>query len=551
MATTLFESEKERSLAESLSKLVYCNPFLPERIEFERESLGGDFLPADAVWSKRPDPDKTEPNVARILERAEALARRVRARLAEALNRSTLGTRAQGKAKPPSSPADGEYALYEEVVLFVLFHRYQARFRDLIREWIPHRRSSQRKIPFYREFIQDLEFYLGAQAERGDGAAPLGNEADVSARPSARERQIETPAHLFACFFQIRRAFHTIFENILGDSMPAARLRAAVWQSIFTHDMRRYRRVLYNRMGDFTCLITGPSGTGKELVARAIGLSRYIPFDPKTETLTEEWAGAFYPLNLSALTPTLIESELFGHRRGAFTGALQDRAGWLEVCPALGTVFLDEIGELDPEIQVKLLRVLQSRTFQRIGDTEDRFFRGKLIAATNRDLDAQVRAGRFREDFFYRLCSDRITTPSLHEQIRESPETLHTLVLFLARRMVGEDEAPGVTQEVLSWIEGNLGTDYPWPGNVRELEQCTRNVLIRRSYRPLSAPRTDDPRRALAEDVVSGRLTADELLTRYTNLLYRETGNYQETANRLGVDPRTVKARVKQREDEK
>src|SRR5262249_20140703 len=162
---------------------------------------------------------------------------------------------------------------------------------------------------------------------------------------------------------QVRRAFHFIYRNILGESAPAVRLRAAVWESIFTRDIRRYRRSLFRRMGDVATLIVGPSGTGKELVARAIGLARYIPFDPDREAFVEDYAGAFYSLNPSALSPTLIESELFGHRRGAFTGAVEDRIGWLEACRPLGTVFLDEIGELDPAIQVKLLRVLQTREF--------------------------------------------------------------------------------------------------------------------------------------------------------------------------------------------
>ena len=130
-------------------------------------------------------------------------------------------------------------------------------------------------------------------------------------------------SHLFACFFQIRRAFDLIFRHIIGASRPAANLRATVWQSIFTHDMRRYRRSLYRRMHDVTTLVTGPSGTGKELVARAIGLSRYIPFDPDREMFVADLDGSFHALNLSALSPTLIESELFGHRKGAFTGALE------------------------------------------------------------------------------------------------------------------------------------------------------------------------------------------------------------------------------------
>src|SRR5205807_7519239 len=185
--------------------------------------------------------------------------------------------------------------------------------------------------------------------------------------------------HLFACFRQIQRAFEQIFRDIIGSSIPAARLRAAVWQSIFTHDMRRYCRTLYQRMGDFATLITGPSGTGKELSARAIAFSRYVPFDDKRLAFPGEEAAAFFPINISALSPTLVESELFGHRRGSFTGAIGGRKGWRETCPALGWVLLDEVGDLDPAIQVKLLRVIETRTFHPVGETASRQFRGKLI----------------------------------------------------------------------------------------------------------------------------------------------------------------------------
>jgi transcriptional regulator with AAA-type ATPase domain len=139
-------------------------------------------------------------------------------------------------------------------------------------------------VDCYRAFAEDLERFAGARG------APLG---------LARE-----PAHLFATFFQVRRAFHHIHATIVGASGPARKLRAAVWQSVFTHDARRYRRGLHARMGDIATLITGPSGTGKELVARAIGLSRYIPFDPTRQVFVEEVEGAFFALNLAALSPT-------------------------------------------------------------------------------------------------------------------------------------------------------------------------------------------------------------------------------------------------------
>ena len=296
-------------------------------------------------------------------------------------------------------------------------------------------------------------------------------------------------------------------------------------------------------MGDYTTLITGSSGTGKELVAQAIGLSRYIPFDASAGKFREEFSGSFYPVNLAALSPTLIESELFGHKRGAFTGAVVDREGWLEVCPPLGAVFLDEIGEIDASIQVKLLRVLQSRIFSRLGETAPRQFRGKIIAATNRDLSVEMHQGRFRQDFYYRLCSDIVHVPSLHERIADHPDELRHLVSHLAHRAVG-DEAAELAEEVVAWIEAHLGRDYAWPGNIRELEQCLRNVLIRRAYRPPDAKPAVDAHEDLLRAISSAALTADELLRRYCTLTFAATGSYEATARKLNLDRRTVRAKI-------
>jgi DNA-binding NtrC family response regulator len=321
-------------------------------------------------------------------------------------------------------------------------------------------------------------------------------------------------------------------------------LRAAVWQSVFTADVRAYRRALYARMGDIPTLVVGPTGTGKELVARAIALSRYLPFDPESQTFPAA-APPFLPLNLAALSPTLVEAELFGYRKGAFTGALQDRPGWLEACPERGTVFLDEIGEVEPGLQVKLLRVLQTRTFQRLGDTTDRRFVGKVIAATNRDLPAAIAAGRFREDFYYRLCGDVIETPALAERLREDPGELPVLLRALATRIAGEAEAPALAVRAETWIGQHLPPDYPWPGNVRELEQCVRSVLIRGAYAPRAAARPESPADDLVDAIAQGTLTADELLHRYCAVVHAQTGgNLSETARRLQLDRRTVRRHV-------
>jgi transcriptional regulator with AAA-type ATPase domain len=501
----------DRRFAQAISDLAHCNPFLPQRVELERVALGetkhaGMLGTVDIGQRVYTGQLEDLPQLLALVLRSEALLERTRAKVVRW-----------------DEWHAHEQELYEDLVLFVVYYRQSAGFDRVIAQ------NRERAAPVKVRMVDSLVAQASRYLVVADTVLPL----------------YEQLAHIVAVFFQIRRAFRNIFNYIIGVSRPAARLRAAVWQSIFTHDLRRYRRALYDRMADYTTLVTGPSGTGKELVARAVGLSRYISFDAKTGRFAENFAESFFPLNLSAMSPTLIESELFGHRRGAFTGAVEERAGWLEVCPRQGTVFLDEIGELDPAIQVKLLRVLQDRTFSRLGETATRTFSGKLIAATNRDLATQMRTKEFREDLYYRLCSDIIVTPSLHERIADNRAELETLVAHMAARLVGS-EGPDVTTETLQVIREQLGPRYAWPGNVRELEQCVRNVLIRKAYVPTkeAAPTRRTAHEALWASIEQGGLTADRLLQSYCTLVYAQTGSYEATAEKLAIDRRTVKAKV-------
>ena len=499
-------TENEFPIAEAISNLTFCNPFHPERIRYEEKALGKDFVERDFAWNKKVDLEGEHPNIDNLEELTKQLVENARNRLAAGRKLSKT-----------------EIQIYEDIVIYILYHKYYLKFDEFIPGTeIAKPKLKQTKIVFYKEFVYDCEHFFSA--------TNLFQSKDKI-------------AHLFACLFLVRRAFHHIYNYIIGESVPAAKLRASVWQSIFTHDMRRFRRILYNKMGEVTCLITGPSGTGKDLAAQAIGNSRYIPFDPNSETFREDFTTSFYTLNLSALSPTLIESELFGHKKGAFTGALQDKPGWLEVCPPLGTIFLDEIGEIELSIQVKLLRVLQNRIFQRLGDTTNRKFQGKIICATNKDLSEEIKEKRFREDFYYRLCSDVITTPSLYEQIENSQETLYSLILHISNSFIGKSEGESFAREAYDWINKNLGTDYPWHGNVRELEQCVQNILIRQEY-CYTEFKNDDKSEKLAKEFFEGSLTADELLKKYCKLVYSQTGTYQETARRLKLDHRTVKSKI-------
>jgi transcriptional regulator with AAA-type ATPase domain len=502
----LFRDE-ERRFAAAVSRIAYDNPFAPERIASERIALGDSFDERETVWT----PDgahlaaqqfhRERPNVIRLRDLSWHLAQALRARLDE--QRSSLN--------------EAELLLYEDVCLYALFARYELSLYELSID----ESGQARKVGFFPAFARDFERLL----VEPQLTLPSGLNA----------------ARALAFFFQIRRAFHYIFRYLLGVSRPIAELRAETWHSVFTHDLRRYRTSVYRHMADIPTLIVGPSGTGKDLVAQAIGYSRYIAFDENALRFVETFTSQYHALNVSALSRGVVESELFGHRRGAFTGALEDRHGWLEVCGPDGSVFLDEIGELDTELQVKFLRVLQTRAFTRIGETKPRMFLGKLLAATHRDLDQGLQAGWFREDLYYRLCADRVQTPTLRERIEADENELRLLVGVLSERVAGTEYGPALAKEVLAWVEQELGSGYAWPGNVRELEQCVRNVLVRKRYRPARrAPSVS----GLDQSLLDSQLGAEALLDRYVALVYRETQSYVETGKRLGLDRRTVKDRA-------
>ena len=502
------DSEMGGALA-AVAAITDCNPFLPERVVLEQRILGPAFVPFGAVWAADADAGLFDPNLPRLGERVEQLVGDAHARLAG------------------GAPASAELAEhYRRAVFYLLWLRNEDALAALIKP-LAAERAAARKVTAYEGFVADAARLLEPLADPGFDAA-----------------------HIFAVGFQARRAFHHMFRKIFGASAPAVRLRATVWQSIFTPHPERYRAGLHDRMADIPTLITGESGTGKELVARAIALSQYIPFDPVAQSFVAEHDDAFAPVNLAALSPTLIESEMFGHRRGAFTGAFEDHSGWFERCGAHGAVFLDEIGELDGAIQVKLLRVLQSREFCRIGETVPRRFAGKVIAATHRDLEHEIAAGRFREDLYYRICADRICMSTLREQLADHPDDLGNLIGIVARRVGGPVQAEWLAEEVERWIVDELGIDYAWPGNIRELEQCVRNVLVHGEYRARRVePRAPDAADELAAQFRSAALSADELLQRYVELVYANAGNLQEAARRLGMDWRTVRTKLGVRSD--
>ncbi|MCF8051555.1 MAG: sigma 54-interacting transcriptional regulator [Desulfobacterales bacterium] len=295
---------------------------------------------------------------------------------------------------------------------------------------------------------------------------------------------------------------------------------------------------------DATIMIQGESGTGKELVAGAIHFN------------SERKGAPLVTVNCSALSETLLESELFGHMKGAYTGAVRDRVGRFEQADG-GTVFLDEIGELTPFIQVKLLRVLQEGEIERVGDSKKRKINIRTITATHRDLYAMMREGRFREDLYYRLKVFPIFLPPL----RERREDIPLLVSHFLRQM---NKKTGKRIRNLSQTAMRMFMDYAWPGNVRELENavehafvlCNRNTIepldlpveIRRAEVCAAAPAAVPP-------AAGGRrkLTKEALL----ELLAASDWNKAEVARRAGLSRTAIWKYMKkwkiplQREEEK
>jgi formate hydrogenlyase transcriptional activator len=280
---------------------------------------------------------------------------------------------------------------------------------------------------------------------------------------------------------------------------------------------------------DSTVLIYGETGTGKELIARAI------------HNLSPRHANPFVKLNCAAIPTGLLESELFGHEKGAFTGAIAQRIGRFELANR-GTVFLDEVGEIPLELQTKLLRVLQEREFERLGNSRTIRTDARLIAATNRDLTEMVENQKFRSDLFYRLNVFPVRVPALRERQEDIPLLVRHFVQHFARRMNRViDTIPSETMSAL--------VRYPWPGNIRELQNLIERAVILSSGPVLRVPLKDLPNRAPVGSPKARPQTMEEAERAHILAALKETkwvvGGPNGAAARLGMNRSTVLFRMK------
>ena len=303
------------------------------------------------------------------------------------------------------------------------------------------------------------------------------------------------------------------------------------------------RRLEQIAPSDATVLITGETGTGKEIVARHV------------HELSRRRDRTFLAVNCGALTESLIESELFGHERGSFTGATERRIGRFEAADH-GTLFLDEIGEISPAIQVKLLRFLETKAIERVGGSKPIELDVRLVAATNRNLEQMVREGKFREDLFFRLNVVRITMPPL----RERPEDIPLLLAHFLKLFSQENGLPGLTVE-----PGAMATlqAYPWPGNIRELRNFCENAVVlhrgtslsefdldpkfRGTAAPAGAVGSIDGGAAPRNTAQSGSLSVEENEKRLLReALIKARGNRTKAAEFMGISRRTLHRKIAQ-----
>lgn len=500
-----------RRILEWVTAAAVANPFLAERAELDARILG--TPPGESLHSENAD-DR------------EQVGQRVAGRVEQLLNECVPIFRSVSSDRIPTE----DRLLYRNGVWFWIYHRFTAGLDELCLAAGQHSLEQVRvRSELFESFQEDLSRFMDFAGKRPNREDPLAmTEADA--------------ADVFAFCFQLRRAMHAILSRLSGVSTPMNELRAAVWEAIFTRRLLWSFQYLKDRMANFSTLILGPSGSGKELVAESIGLSQFIPFRPRESLFATVPAGDFRTVNLSALSPPLIESELFGHAKGAFTGATEARQGHLELCSANGVLFLDEIGDLNPEIQVKLLRVLQSREFYPLGSRTLRRFEGRIVSATNQNLDLLVREGRMREDFLYRVGTVVIRVPSLEERLRDTPSEVEVLLRHIVRKTLGETD-PEVMDDVLVRVAAITQSGHHWPGNVRELEQCARALLVSSDYRPLLEPVSDrsDVLSSLFESMRRADAPFEEVLQSYSRHAVERYGSYRQAAAKLEVDWRTLK----------
>ncbi len=366
----------------------------------------------------------------------------------------------------------------------------------------------------------------GSDARPSDVLKPTHLPASVLRElPRSRSDYLRIAMAAGRCFIAL--------QKIRGSSQAMAELRKEIWSASFGQSLL-HTLELEQVIRDHDVLILGETGTGKEAVAQAFLDATPGPASGKPAPRSA--------LNAAALPETLVESELFGHAKGAFTGATEARLGRLRVA-AGGSFFLDEVGDLPATTQVKLLRVMETNEISPLGSDSPQVADVRYIAATHKDLEGMVRRGEFRRDLFERLAGITLRIPPLRERPEDIEEIGHS---FVESYLQGTRKAVD-TSSISRWLRSSEARNYHWPGNVRELQNALRNLLLGLAPGLKNQERVKrSPSESLPPSVVNGQATLEFVEEWYISRVLAESeNNLTQAAQRLGVDRSTLRRRLK------
>jgi DNA-binding NtrC family response regulator len=439
-----------------------------------------------------------------------------------------------------AAASDDDLLLYQEACIYFLYKQHEGRLLRRVHEGMSDREEAAHFAAFGREHQRFLHV-------AGERIAPLG----------AR--------HLFARFFELARAKDLIRSEIVGTSAAADQLRVDVWESIAGDDLRLHLNGRPDRMKDVHTLVLGPTGSGKDVVARILGQSCFIPVDEDTGCFVCSYKDRYRPLNLAAKSQSLIEAELLGYVRGAFTGADKDRRGDLDMGPDGGVIFLDELAEIPLATQVLLLRVLEAHELQPVGSRVLLPFTSRIVAATHEDLDALLAQKRLREDFLHRIKANVVRTPPLALMLSQAPGDLALYVRFFADKACAPASGEALADKTMRYLERRKLLHYGWGGNLRELQKCVLGVMARgkgpidADLRAPGAPKADavaakseappssragGGEAAVYRAIFADRPTLYDIVERVVSWKFAECHNLREVARELNINRSTVAARL-------
>jgi len=349
--------------------------------------------------------------------------------------------------------SEDERWLLHHGVIFICYHRYAERFRKLIEEQF-RQEGANVKVAFAAEA-------LGIMTR-------AGMSADIAKR-------------YFAFFYQMQRALYFLDKTLVGTSPSMDRLRHDLWNTIFSHDFSLYEQFLWESIRSVSTIFVGEPGVGKEASAMAVIGSGFVPFEDKTMTFAEPFSEFFKEVNLAQHDGVRLESELFGHQKGAFTEAVENYQGVLSRCSAYDVIYLDGICKMPDPVQAKLASVLQHRTFTPVGSHTRQTFAGRVMASTRKTPKKLLADNDMREDLYYQLCVNEIHVPSLRQRFKEKPSEFELMISHVIHRFTGQDSG-NLVGRVIDGMPSHISPGYKWPGNVSELEQIVKKILLVKNY---------------------------------------------------------------------